>query len=444
MLTSTFSPLILCLGPLSQQHLTSTFASTDTCKAGNKPARIVQTVDGTCHRKGGRKRLQCTSGLKDGCGKCDNEQSNMGVNDGMFTGADGGKPGLGDIMEMCPRKPDTPVFTIPTKCSHGKDLKGPNCWPLLNEDIAGMDYASPESSCFQAAAVTERMDQHLQLVYMASKQVNEGKSGSDIVPKVYHVHCGEGYPIYDKEKYFVNYPKGKTAVWNRVWDGTYNDNNYEARGANNGIQNEFNMKPGEFKSLCEEAGKNYDKQKHFDVVYCGHFALSGDMMPCHAITARHNMVTLATGIEDYIKAKPLENFEQLVTVRFGHSTWATYNIAISMRDAGIHADCNLGSNLATQAYTWPVKKDNDAEHPGEDHERPNFLFTEDPGDQKTSVHTTMYHELNDPDNEERKLLVRGFANHGFLRLFIAGVKVELGSDGVGVEHSKQMVDCKVY
>jgi hypothetical protein len=119
---------------------------------------------------------------------------------------------------------------------------------------------------------------------------------------------------------------------------------------------------------------------------------------------------------------------------------ATYSIAKTMRAAGIHADCNLGSNLATQAYTWPVIKDDATERKAEDHERPNFLFTKDPGDQKTSIHT-MIDALNDHDNKQRKLLVRGFANHGFLRLFIAGVKVELGSDGAGVEHSKHGVDC---
>jgi len=424
--------------------LTSTFASTPECKTGDggKPARIVQTVKGECVRKGEFDRLQCISGLKNGCGECDNEQEDMGpYYDGMFVPHDK----MGDIEARCPAFHDVDqVITValkdertPNTCTSGAKVGGPNCWPLQNDDIAGMDYASPESSCFQDAAVAERLDQHLRLVYLASKEVNKHKSGLKIVPKVYHVHCGEGFPIYDKEKYFKNYPTGQTAHWTTEWKDTYNDKSNGQRS------NEYNMKEGVLDGLCETAGLNYDEQKHFDVVYCGHFSLSGDMMPCHVITARHNMITLATGIKNYVKEKPLEHFEQLVTVRFGHSTWATYNIAISMRDAGIHADCNLGSNLATQAYTWPVKKDNDAEHPGEDHERPDFLFTEDPGDQKTSVHTTMYHELNDPDNEERKLLVRGFANHGFLRLFIAGVKVELGSDGVGVEHSKQMVDCKV-
>ena len=83
---------------------------------------------------------------------------------------------------------------------------------------------------------------------------------------------------------------------------------------------------------------------------------------------------------------------------------ATYSIAKTMRAAGIHADCNLGSNLATQAYTWPVIKDDATERKAEDHERPNFLFTKDPEDQKTSIHT-MIDALNDHDNKQRKLLV---------------------------------------
>jgi hypothetical protein len=421
MLTSTFSPLIGCLGPLSQQHLTSTFAGGPNCNVQSGPARFVQTVDGNCDRKGFHKRLQCTSNLKNGCGECDNKQSNMNRADGMFMPADG----MGDIIKKCPEIADD---KCPITHAH---VKTPNCWPLQNEDISGMDYASPESSCFQADAVADRMDQHLRLVYMASKEVNGGKSGSDIVPKVYHVHCGEGYPIYDKNKYFEKYPEGKTAVWEPDWEGTYNDKTADA---------EFNMRSGEFEKLCEEAGKNYDQQKHFDVVYCGHFALTGDMRPCHVITARHNMQILSEGITEYVKKESLANFEDLVTVRFGHSTWATYSIAKTMRAAGIHADCNLGSNLATQAYTWPVISDQATERKAEDHERPHFLFTKDPGDQKTSIHT-MIDALNDHENEDRKLLVRGFANHGFLRLFIAGVKVELGSDGAGVEHSKHGVDC---
>ena len=121
----------------------------------------------------------------------------MGYFDGMFMPA----TGMGDIEAKCPAFHD--VDQVIT-CTSGAKVGGPNCWPLQNDDIAGMDYASPESSCFQDAAVAERMDQHLRLVYLASKEVNKHKSGLDIVPKVYHVHCGEGFPIYDKEKYFIH------------------------------------------------------------------------------------------------------------------------------------------------------------------------------------------------------------------------------------------------
>ena len=130
-----------------------------------------------------------------------------------------------------------------------------------------------------------------------------------------------------------------------------------------------------------------------------------------------------------------------VTVRLGHATWATYEIALLMRAAEIQADCNLGSNLATQAYPWPIDKN------GNEYEKPQFLFAARPGGQAVDVHDmdVVYNFQDDYKSvAQTKLLVQGHQNHGFLRLFIAGVKVELGSDGSGVEHSKNAVDCKFF
>ena len=154
------------------------------------------------------------------------------------------------------------------------------------------------------------------------------------------------------------------------------------------------------------------------------------------------MNVMATGIAKRRKELKEERKKvHRVTVRFGHATWATYKIAQKMREAMIQADCNLASNLATQAYPWPIDEN------GNEYERPAFLFGDRPGGQAVDVHDmdVVYNFQDDPNSvAQKKLLVQGHQNHGFLRLFIAGVKVELGSDGSGVEHSKNAVDCKFF
>lgn len=189
------------------------------------------------------------------------------------------------------------------------------------------------------------------------------------------------------------------------------------------------MKECAFENLCTEAGKDYNEQKHLEIVYCGYFKGSGDMKPCHVIVARNNMDTMSARIGAVREGKV--KFDEHVNTRFGHATWATYKLAKAMRDAGIQADCNLSSNMATQAYTWPVDKD------GKSLPWPSAIFDAHPGGQAVQVHDTRNLDRTKAD------LIRGFANHGFLPLFIAGVKVELGTDGSGVEHSGHYADYKI-
>merc|ERR1711865_1147056 len=310
-----------------------------------------------------------------------------------------------------------------TETDCDKSIGSSHCWPMSNEAIAGTDYASPENSCFNEASVAERLKQHFDIV------VNAATNGD--VDKVFRSHCGEGFALYDKGKYFKYYKSGVTAFWDNTWANKYNDKN----------ENKFLLKEGELGKLCKTVKKNYKDQKHIQLVHCGYFPLSGDMMPCHVIVSRHNMDVMATGIAKRRKELKEERKKvHRVTVRFGHATWATYEIAQKMREAMIQADCNLASNLATQAYPWPIDEN------GNEYERPAFLFGDRPGGQAVDVHDmdVVYNFQDDPNSvAQKKLLVQGHQNHGFLRLFIAGVKVELGSDGSGIEHSKNAVDYKI-
>ena len=119
--------------------------------------------------------------------------------------------------------------------------------------------ASPENSCFNEASVAERLKQHFDIV------VNAATNGD--VDKVFRSHCGEGFALYDKGKYFKYYKSGVTAFWDNTWANKYNDKN----------ENKFLLKEGELGKLCKTVKKNYKDQKHIQLVHCGYFPLSGDM-----------------------------------------------------------------------------------------------------------------------------------------------------------------------
>ena len=383
-------------------NLSSNFGVTNLDQCTNKDIafpRIVEKVadPAKCTRVGGQ--LQCYD-LKDGCGGCDE---------------------LGGIL------PESKLGFVE---SRWKDFELP--------EIVGMDYASPEDTCYTKEGVQQVFAKNLDPLYAAKKAKNEYL--------VYHVHCGEGSGIFDKEYYFRDYPVGESAYFTG-----WKQEKFTAR-------NNYNLKQDKFNELCATAQKPYDKQEHLKVVYCGHFEGSGDMRPCHALVARNNIDHMADGIAAYRVGK--KGFDELVTTRLGHATWSTYALAEKLVEANIQVDINLASNLATQAYSWPMGSD------GTDLPRPKAIFSFDPTRQSVAIHD--HAELS----KQKAMLIRGFANHGFLPLFMAGVRMSstllcvccvraccvcvcacvhtpprslptVGSDGAGVEHSSQSLDYKI-
>jgi len=216
------------------------------------------------------------------------------------------------------------------------------------------------------------------------------------------------------------------------------------------VGNKYDMKQAAYTELCKQVKLDYNEQVPQDIVYCGTFE-HGDMQPCHAITARNNIDKIARGMikfrdELVEKADNLAVFDELVKVRLGHGTWASYDNAKQVREAKMHVDINLASNLATQAYTWPVEAAN-----GKSLDRPKFMFAQNPASSNppNTAQSIAVHELvsttsrNFHTGVEMKKFIRGFSNHGFLKLFIAGVRIQLGSDGTGIEHSNIPLDYKV-
>lgn len=283
-------------------------------------------------------------------------------------------------------------------------------------EVAGMDYASPECSTFNARSIEENLPTHLEVLY---------KVAQDKGPKNYHVHSGEGFPIYDKNWYFTNYPIGKTA-------------HYTTKFAKKQYihKNKYDMKIGEYQNLCKVIKRSYNEQlkTRLKQVYCGNYALTGDMKPCHVVNGRNNILQVTTGIANFRKTKGIKEFDSLITTRLGHATQGDYNLGVRMAEANVKADINLSSNLATAAYSWPVDKD------GNDLPRPSGIFGRDPTGQSIARHDI---KLIMKKGKQQAKLIRGFANHGFLPLFMAGVEISFGSDGVGIEHSEQPVDYKI-
>ncbi|MEA5498285.1 hypothetical protein VB834_14875 [Limnoraphis robusta Tam1] len=121
-----------------------------------------------------------------------------------------------------------------------------------------------------------------------------------------------------------------------------------------------------------------------------------------------------------IEAKKKLWLQDKILIRFGHATHTTPEQAVRMRELGIYADINLGSNLRTGAIAYLEEQ---------------IVGTSDEDSDSKEQARHKYMEGIKKQNKQWNLnpseLIQ--KDHGLANLLLAEVKVVLGTDGQGVE-----------
>jgi hypothetical protein len=145
----------------------------------------------------------------------------------------------------------------------------------------------------------------------------------------------------------------------------------------------------------------YDKQTH---------------LPAHYLCAENNVQVMLDAVQKFRKllGTELADFDRRVRVRFGHVTHATLVQAQQMADAGIWADVNLTSNLATGALSFPGQVEGDTAVPLN----------------RSGMMKRAAELVNQTPNQDL------FRHHALVTLLTSGVPTVLGTDGGGIEHSE--------
>ncbi|MBO2448349.1 hypothetical protein J4573_14685 [Actinomadura barringtoniae] len=144
-------------------------------------------------------------------------------------------------------------------------------------------------------------------------------------------------------------------------------------------------------------------------------------LPAHYLCGENNVQQILNAVQRFRSAlakeeggRALTDFDRYVRVRFGHVTHASLLQAQQMADAGIWADVNLSSNLATGALAFVQETEALSAQTG------NVA-----GIIKQAA-TVVAQQPNAPL----------FKQHALVTLLTCGVPTVLGTDGGGIEHSE--------
>jgi len=279
-----------------------------------------------------------------------------------------------------------------------------------NPVIRGIDFAGVELAIYQTESCNEYVPKYLEAMFALAQRIRRRL--------VFHVHCGEGFPVFNHRNHFdgkVDLPSavekersscGKTSP---VYDGDALMSAYlpkECTG--NGPCNWYQMRGicynRKFKSWEKTCKNIMEPSNHFERLVLTVDVKSGMK---HWEVARSNLDCIINAVKRYRSGKTEEQkveFDKYVRVRLGHVTHASFQQAVDMRDNNIWVDINLASNLATSAYRFTTQE-------------LNIKF-----DTKfDSIH---------------KYLVQNYLiRHGFLKVWLAGTSFLMGTDGSGTEHS---------
>lgn len=161
----------------------------------------------------------------------------------------------------------------------------------------------------------------------------------------------------------------------------------------------------------------------FDKVFAQVPELDGNIVT-NPQAARNNITQLLNAVAKIRASHP--DLDRYVVIRFGHVTHATLAQARRMAQLHVEADINLDSNIATGAWGF-------AQMPA--HKRLAARATAAAAQPQTNFELNNLPDflIPDPHNEQQTAAVLG--THPLKYMLMAGVRVMLGTDGAGVEHS---------
>lgn len=120
------------------------------------------------------------------------------------------------------------------------------------------------------------------------------------------------------------------------------------------------------------------------------------------------------------------DLDRYVIIRFGHVTHATLQQARRMARLHIEADVNLSSNLATGAWPFAMMPDQ---------ERITRRVASTAADPETNFALNDLPHFLIPNPGDTEAVAGVLGTHPLKYLLMADVRVMLGTDGAGVEHS---------
>lgn len=140
--------------------------------------------------------------------------------------------------------------------------------------------------------------------------------------------------------------------------------------------------------------------------------------------AQNNIASLLAALQ--ISEEQHSDFHDYLVVRLGHVTWATPADAEKMAGEQLEADVNLDSNIATNAY--PLSR---MPASVEVKERAALEL----GKPDTNLQVNNFPAFTIPDPDDAKAVGDILGDSSLKYLLMAHVRVLLGSDSGGVEHS---------
>ncbi|HET7929828.1 MAG TPA: hypothetical protein VFL63_00340 [Rhodanobacteraceae bacterium] len=161
----------------------------------------------------------------------------------------------------------------------------------------------------------------------------------------------------------------------------------------------------------------------FDTVFAQLPVLDGNVVT-NAEAPRDNIGMLIEAVARVRRAHP--DLDDYIVIRFGHVTHATLAQAEAMARLHIEADINLDSNLATGAWSFADMPDADAAA-----RRAAFMAARP----ASNAALNDLPELLIPDPADANAVAAVLGSHPLKYMLMAHVRVMLGSDGEGVEHS---------
>lgn len=161
----------------------------------------------------------------------------------------------------------------------------------------------------------------------------------------------------------------------------------------------------------------------FATVFARIPVLDGNVVT-NADAPRDNIGMLIAAVAAVRRAHP--DLDDYIVIRFGHVTHATLPQAEAMARLHIEADVNLDSNLATGAWSF------DAMPAATRLSRKAARLAANP---RTNAELDDLSNVLVPDPDDAAAVAAVFGAHPLKSMLMAHVRVMLGTDGEGVEHS---------